>query len=248
MKHNYKADLITIGQWIENKICFDSVEKPLTSNKKYEEIGEKFVRYVKMVEDNLMFLPKDELHEYDIHATMKYLVAYRLTPHAIAFAHKYQDELSFTDEDILKGYDTKHVKNVMYLSDKALCNFHITIRPSWNLKNVCMHTRDYFEQYQNEKFVVELDGLESLEAGEGRTLVENALYVMSDVAVLVRAGFLHYGDYECDEGMERVERLAKFYESLGFENVNDTIGCYEESIMMLSHKDKIKELEDDREV
>lgn len=245
MKYSKKANLITIGQWIENKICFGTFEEPFTSNEKYEEIGELFVRYVKMIEDNLLCLPKDELFDYEIHAAMKNLVTYRLTPHAIDFVcNKLEGPVLKIDDDIR---DNHYLKTIMYLSDRALCNLHIAIKP-WELSHANFHIRDYFEEYPNEKYVVELDGLESLEKGEGKALVREALYVMGDIPVLVQAGFLHYGDYECDEGMERVERLAKFYESFGFENVNDTIGCYEESIMMLAHKDKIKELEDDREV
>lgn len=243
MNYNKKADLITIGQWIESKICFGSIEEPFTSPPKHEEIGEKFVRYALMYEEGLILPKTGELFDYEVHIIMKNLVTYRLTPHAIAFVYKYQDELSFKDEDAI--IDNRFSKNVMYLSDKALCNFHITIQPHTNIQNVCMHIRDYFEQYPEEKIAVELDGLESLEKGKGKALVENALYVLEDVPVLLQAGFLHYGDYECEEGMERVEKLVKFYEFLGFENVNNKIGWYEESVMMLAHKDKIKELEED---
>lgn len=236
-----KADFITIGQWIENKICFGSFEKPFTSPKKYEEIGELFVRYVKMIEDGLICLPKDELFDYEIHAAMKNLVAYRLTPHAIDFVcSKLEGPVFKMDDDIC---DNHYSKTIMYLSDRALCNLRITIKP-WDLSHANFHIRDYFGEYPNEKYVVELDGLESLEKGEGKALVRETLFVLQDVPVLLQAGFLHYGDYECELGMERVEALAKFYESLGFENVNDTIGNYEESIMMLAHKDKIKEFDD----
>lgn len=245
MDYNKKADLITIGQWIESKIYFGTFEEPITSNKKYEEIGDKFVRFALMIEEGLI-LPKTKLFDYEVHNVMKQLVSYRLTPHAIAFAYKYQDRLPFKDEDAIK--DCRFTKSVMYLSDKALCNFRITIQPRWNLKNVCMHARDYFERYPYEKFVVEMDGIESIAPGEGKNLVTDALYVLNDVPVLLQAGFLHYGDYECDEGMDRVEKLTKFYELLGFENVNNEIGNYEESVMMLAHKDRIKELEEDVEI
>ena len=246
MSSSLKADLITIGQWIESRVCFGTFEMPFTSNEKYEEIGELFVRYVKMIEDGLFCLPKDELFDYEIHAAMKNLVAYRLTPHAIDFVcSKLKGPVLQIEDDDVR--DNHYSKTIMYLSDRALCNFRITIKP-WELSRANFHIRDYFEEYPNEKYAVELDGLESLEKGEGKALVREALFILQDVPVLLQAGFLHYGDYECDEGMERVEALAKFYESLGFENVNNTIGNYEESIMMLAHKDKIKELEEDREV
>ena len=246
MSYSKQADLITIGQWIESKICFGSIEEPFTSNTKYEEVGEKFLRYVIMMNQIRMFLPTGNLSDYDVHMTMKELVSYRLTPYAIAFAHKYQEKLDlpFKDKDAIK--DNHFTKSVMYLSDKALCNFHITIQPSYNLMNVCMHARDYFEMYPSEKFVVEIDGLESVGEGKGKELLEDAMYALSDVPVLLQAEFLHYGDYECEEGMERIDKLVKFYESLGFENVNNCIGDYEESVMMLANKDKI--MEENREM
>lgn len=234
-----KADLITIGQWLEKNVYFQSFEKPYTPNEKYEEIGDKFVRYAIRIEEDRICIPKEDLHEYDVHQTMKLLLAYRLTPHAIAFMkdNVKESDFIFEDDDIK---DNHFSKTIMYLSDKALCKFNIVI-PAWDLKHTPFHIRDYFENYPNENFVVELDGLESIEKGEGKKLVQNALYAMEKVPILLQSGFLHYGDYECEEGMERVNKLVKFYESLGFENINDYIGNYEESVTMIANEDWTKE-------
>lgn len=242
MDYNKKADLITIGQWIESKLCFGSFEEPFTSNEKYEEIGEKFVRFSIMFSEYLMFPRKGELFDYEIHTVMKNLVSYRLTPQAIVFINYYKDDIGHCNME----KSEELMKNVMFLKDKALCNFHI-----YNLNQsktrMPFHIRDYCETFENEDFVVELDGLESIEKGAGKALMEEVLYVFEeyiDIPVLLQAGFLHYGDYECEDDMKRVKELTKFYESLGFENVNHTIGCYEESVMMLAHGHKIKELEE----
>lgn len=234
-----KADLITIGQWLEKNVYFQSFEKPYTSNEKYEEIGDKFVRYVIKIKEYQIFMPKEDLHEQDVHTTMKLLLTYRLTPHAIAFMKNNvkESDFIFEDDDIK---DNHFSKTLMYLSNKALCKFNIIIRP-WDIERTPFHIRDYFENYPDEDFIVELDGLESIEKGEGKNLVQNALYVMQEVPILLQAGFLHYGDYECEEGMERVNKLVNFYKDLGFENINNTIGNYEESVMMIVNKDWIKE-------
>lgn len=133
----------------------------------------------------------------------------------------------------------------MYIDGNALCNFHISANPV-DFHRAPFYIRDYFGEYPNEEFVVELDGLESISPGAGKFLVEKALGVLDNTPILLQAGFLHYGDYECEEGMERVEELVSFYESIGFENVNNQIEDYEESVMMLANKDKI--MEEDREI
>lgn len=153
MKYNYKADLITIGQWLESNVCFGVFNEPYTSNRTYQEIGEKFVRYIKMVEDGFVAPPEEKLNDKEIHAVMKYLVAYRLTPHAIAFAYQNKDEFPFQNKYVMERNCVS--KSVMYLSDRALCKFHITMQPPSNFKNISMHIRDYFGIFEKEKFAVE---------------------------------------------------------------------------------------------
>jgi len=117
MKNNKKADLITIGQWLENNIYLKPFEEPFTSNEKYEEIGDKFVRHVIKIEEYRMVFPKEELYEYDVHMAMKYLLTYRLTPHAISFMKEntQKKDFLFKNDDIRNN---SFSKTIMYLSNE----------------------------------------------------------------------------------------------------------------------------------
>ena len=60
------------------------------------------------------------------------------------------------------------------------------------------------------------------------------------VPIILQAGFLHYGDYEV-ESPDILERLVAYYESLGFKDVNNKIGNYEEAVTMIYYN-KLEEL------
>lgn len=88
---------------------------------------------------------------------------------------------------------------------------------------------------------ITIDRLESIAPGAGRSLINQVIH-MVDVPILIQAGFLHYGDYEIeardsvDSGV--LDKLVPYYESIGFKNINDIIGNYEDSVVMLySEKD-----------
>lgn len=83
-------------------------------------------------------------------------------------------------------------------------------------------------------FVV-LDNLVSLKPGSGRELVQHIQNTLH-YPIVLQAGFLKYGDYVTfqNTGNKRViEKLVKYYESLGFKNVNSDMGYYREAVTML---------------
>lgn len=84
----------------------------------------------------------------------------------------------------------------------------------------------------SDLFVV-IESLESIESGAGKVLLDTVTSV--GVPTLLNAGFLYYGDYEMEreEMSDTLERLVNYYESAGFTNVNDIVGNYEESVVML---------------
>ena len=61
-----------------------------------------------------------------------------------------------------------------------------------------------------------------------------------NVPIILEAGYLHYGDYEVfsnnPDASDIIPDLVKYYESLGFKNVNNNVGHYEESVVMLYDK------------
>lgn len=93
---------------------------------------------------------------------------------------------------------------------------------------------------------IEINGVESMAVNASRNLLNWTLKQI-DIPVIIQAGYLYYGDYEtideCQESYDVLDKLVAFYESIGFINVNNYIGCYDESrIMVKSDKEFIKEM------
>lgn len=73
--------------------------------------------------------------------------------------------------------------------------------------------------------------------GEGSKAVRAFLNEFAGIPIILQAGFLFSGDYEKfakDNDFSMVEHLTEFYKKLGFIDVNDTIGTYEDSVIMLN--------------
>lgn len=81
-----------------------------------------------------------------------------------------------------------------------------------------------------------IDELYSVQEGAGAFVLRQILESVN-VPVLLQAGYLYYGDYcrACNEDdmLSDLQELVKYYEDLGFRNVNDQIGHNCESITML---------------
>ena len=86
------------------------------------------------------------------------------------------------------------------------------------------------------RFIV-IDGLESMEEGAGLKLLKRILDLAGDIPVFIQAGYLYYGEYEMIDSdsdcYSLPERLADYYKNVGFKDVNEHIGGYEDSIIML---------------
>lgn len=83
-------------------------------------------------------------------------------------------------------------------------------------------------------FIV-LDNLVSLKLGSGRELVQHIQNTLH-YPIVLQVGFLKYGDYVTFQNTGNkwvIEKLVKYYESLGFKNVNNEMGCYREAVTML---------------
>lgn len=86
---------------------------------------------------------------------------------------------------------------------------------------------------------ITVDNVESICHGAGSALLMR-LTTDFTVPIILQAGFLHYGDYEVGS-TDILERLVEYYESLGFKDVNNKIGNYEEAVTMIYYK-KLEEL------
>lgn len=83
-------------------------------------------------------------------------------------------------------------------------------------------------------FIV-LDNLVSLKPGSGRELVQRIRSTLT-YPIALQAGFLKYGDYVTFQNTGNkcvIEKLVRYYESLGFKNVNSDMGYYGEAVTML---------------
>lgn len=88
---------------------------------------------------------------------------------------------------------------------------------------------------------ITINTLESSAPGAGKSLLVKIINTIN-VPIVIEAGFLHYGDYEIesrddvDSGI--LKKLVSYYEDIGFVNINDSIGNYEESVAMMYDKSK----------
>ena len=82
------------------------------------------------------------------------------------------------------------------------------------------------------KFII-VDKLESFNNGAGRKLMTEFLENVKGIPVILTAGVTSKGLYENGDIDEQLNKLETFYKSLGFININDKCGCYEEQISML---------------
>lgn len=88
---------------------------------------------------------------------------------------------------------------------------------------------------------IAINTLESSAPGAGKSLLVKIINTIN-VPIVIEAGFLRYGDYEVEsrDGVDSgiLEKLVSYYEKLGFANINDSVGNYEESVAMVYNKSK----------
>lgn len=84
-----------------------------------------------------------------------------------------------------------------------------------------------------------VDCLESISNGSGIKLLRTVVDYFKGTPIVIQAGYLYSGDYNSLEYSQKLidlpERLADMYSKEGFVNVNDTVGNYEDSIIMINY-------------
>ena len=71
----------------------------------------------------------------------------------------------------------------------------------------------------------------------GQRALKAFLNLFHGIPIIIQAGFLFSGDHDYyydTSSFDYVDNLVKMYEGLGFVNVNDKIGQYEESVIMIN--------------
>lgn len=122
-----------------------------------------------------------------------------------------------------------------FVSDGAFIVFTYYDKPVFNKKKDAFFLQDVatvFDQYIVINSIVSPCG-----NGNGQKALKSLLEKYYTIPVVLQAGFLLSGDYEyyCDTGsFDYVNKLVQIYERLGFINVNDKIGNYEESYIMIN--------------
>ena len=115
----------------------------------------------------------------------------------------------------------------VYKNFKPACNEHF---PFFVSDFSCIH----------DTFIV-INTLESSAPNAGKSLLVKITDAIN-APIVIEAGFLHYGDYEVEsrDGVDSgiLEKLVSYYEKLGFVNINDSAGNYEEAVTMTYDKSK----------
>lgn len=204
------ADLLTLGQYIDKTMQFDG----LGENERYLQLANEFTAE-----------QGDALHKF-----LKLLLVGNNPDAQIRLIN------------FILNYDT---------SDRIISN-PIEIRTCDAVCTVTVYKN--FKPARDEHFpflVLDFSGicdtfiaintLESSAPGAGKSLLVKIINTIN-VPIVIEAGFLHYGDYEIesrddvDSGI--LEKLVGYYEKLGFVNINDSVGNYEESVAMVYNKSK----------
>ncbi len=136
---------------------------------------------------------------------------------------------------IKKNCAYTHNIKVYNMALTARCGVQIINDPDRSkLRNEQFYKGDLLEYCKN--YVV-IDGFESISNGSGKALLNKIINTVGDIPIVLQAGYLYIGDYECADKSQQLyyipEELANMYGKLGFVDINGRIGCYNDSIVMI---------------
>lgn len=137
--------------------------------------------------------------------------------------------------------EVKDTKMILIRKDKAQFKVKIINGKLLNSNNEPFYIKDMFQLCHH--FIV-IDNVESMGINACKNLM-NWVLRQINIPILLQAGYLYYGEYETKNSSSNIiKNLIHFYENLGFVNVNNYIGCYNESrVMLKADKEFILNLE-----
>lgn len=122
-----------------------------------------------------------------------------------------------------------------FACDGAFIVFTYYSKPIFDKKKDSFFLQDTASVF--DKYIVINSIVSPCGNGNGQKALKSFLEKYYTIPVVLQAGFLLSGDYEYyrDTGsFDYVNKLVQIYERLGFINVNDKIGQYEESYIMIN--------------
>lgn len=149
-------------------------------------------------------------------------------------------------KDLLELLEDQDIKSQLLIkfSENAIMKYRV-----FNVKKTFETGEDFciVDFSQHCKRFIFIEQVDSFSNKAGFNLLKEFLQNVKGIPVLLKAGITSYGlygngeDWEIDEELNRLE---SYYKSLGFENVNNKYGNYEESICMLNwnkeHLERLK--------
>lgn len=207
-----KYSYISIGQKINELTCNNLIND---NNDLYRKLGKDYVHYCKKCHKNLNSNLISNILISKL--SCKNLMLFN-------FLQKYKNS-TFVSQSIFVNNKYAqcslklfHNVNINYLNDSKE-DYEIYIKEITNKYNT---------------FVV-LDNFVSLKKGFGKKLIKK-IQKQINCPIILQAGYLKYGDYayaQQNKDFSCIKSLAKYYKKLGFKNINDNIGDYNESIVMI---------------
>lgn len=197
-----------------NLISIESRIKQLTSNRlnNITNLGEKYVQYAS---DNAHAVKTER-------EVLSELYTYKATEHLVNFLH-----------DCIPNKSIK-------LSGMFLCD-DVTITYSYYQKyNMPTRKTAYFAAGINkylDNFII-IETIVSVKgSGAGSKALSSFLKEFNGIPIVVQAGFLFLGDYEFyKENNDRtpIDNLVSFYQKAGFIDINEEIGSYQDSVILIN--------------
>lgn len=222
----YTADLLTLGRYIA-----DAANIKSCTNDDYTELAQKFFLY-HLNSSNAGNLFQDILNDDTFHKHL-HQITKQLLVGSLRYIQLILIQFLLSD-NFTTGFASKTID---LRTEDACCSVALyNIIDDFHLDNVPFYVYDFTEYCK--KFVA-IKKIESAAKGAAAKLL-NELTGTMNVPIILEAGYLHYGDYEVFsnnlDAHDIVPDIVKYYESLGFKNVSNHIGHYEESVVMLYDK------------
>ena len=204
------ADLLTLGQYIDKTMQIDGFRE----NECYLQLANEFTAE-----------RGDALHKF-----LKLLLVGN------------NSDVQIRLINFILDYDTSD-RIISKPIEIRTCDAVCTVTVYKNFKPACdEHFPFFVSDFSaiHDTFIV-INTLESSAPNAGKSLLVKITDAIN-VPIVIEAGFLHYGDYEVEsrDGVDSgiLEKLVSYYEKLGFVNINDSVGNYEESVAMVYNKSK----------
>lgn len=204
------ADLMTIGQYI---CSVTKMESALVrcDNDKFEGIGNLFIEYFGVEHKDIHHVMKRLLVGSDLTIRLR-LIDFICSCASIGSC-------------VSKSIELRSAGAVARI--KVIKNAKMD-----DLKKEPLFVNDF----SAHKLFIVVEAIESVSTGAGAELLKKILQI-AKCPVILKAGFLYYGDCEIaevyEEQWKRIEHLVVYYGKLGFETANDKYGGYDDGCVML---------------